>query len=143
MAPPLILVGPRVVLYLNGQAFGRVSSFQWSSATAMKAIYALDNSFPYELMPTQTKVTGTIGLYRLAGDGGAEAAGMTTTFDAINRQKYFTLSLVQRDTGATIFQANYCVLQIQSWNAPARSFVTGSLSFEALFWNNEAPEPPA
>src|SRR5271155_2988535 len=128
MSPPQILVGSRVSLFINGQQFGRVSGFQFSSSTGWKPIYALDLSSPYELIPTQTKTIGSINVYRTAGDGGAEGAGMSTNYPSLNRLKYFTISLVVRDTSAVIFEANHCVLQNQSWNAPTKGFVTGALN---------------
>ncbi len=143
MSPPRILVGARVALYINGQAYGRVMGFQWTSTTAQKAVYALDSSFPYELAPGQTRIVGSLNVYRLAGDGGAEGANMTTQFTDVIRQNYFTLSLVDRATGQTLFQANHCALTSQSWSAPVRGFVTGSLAFESLLWESEVPGAPS
>ena len=144
MSSPQLVVGARVLLYVNGRLYGRVSGFQWSSSVNHKGVYALDSLSPVELLPTQTKVIGNITVYRVIGDGGAEGPGFTTNFPSISRMKYFTLALVARYTQRVLFEADRCVLQNQSWNAPTRGFVTGSLSFEALDWDeNEAPEPPA
>jgi len=143
MGSPRILHGARVALYVNGQAFGRVMGFQWSATYAQKPVYALDSSSAYELIPTQAKVIGTVNVYRLVGDGGAEGAQMATQFQDMIRQKYFTLALVERSTGLVLFQANRCSLQGQSWNAPIKGFVTGVINFEALEWENEVPAAPA
>jgi hypothetical protein len=143
MAPPQILVGPRVTLYINGTAFGRVSGFQWTSTVVQKAIHALDSLAAYELAPGQAKVMGTVQVYRLAGDGGAEGAQITTQFQDLVRQNYFTVALVQRDNEAILFSANKCALVSQSWNAPTKGFITGSINFEALDWENEVAPSPA
>jgi hypothetical protein len=144
MSPPQIVVGSRVVLFVNGSQVGRVTSFQFSSSTMYKPIYTLDCSIPPEFVPGQIKTIGSVSVYRTAGDGGAEGLGMTTDYPSINRQKYFTLALVLRDTGVPIFEANHCVLQNQSWSAGTKGFVTGVLNFEARSYeDDEVADPPA
>jgi hypothetical protein len=134
-----VVVGAQVVLYVNGALFGRVVGFNWNSITANKAIFALDSTTAYELTSTQARVTGNISVVKVHGDGGAEGASMTTRFEDIVREKYFTLQLIDRLTNSQIFSANRCKLTSQSWSVPTRGFVSGSLSFEALEWNGEAP----
>lgn len=143
MAPPKLVVGARVVLYVNGQMFGQVSGFQWSSTVVQKPIFALDSSSAYELVPTQARVVGSIQVYKVLGDGGAQGQAMTTQFQDVVRQRYFTLALVERTVGVILFEAGRCAFAGESWNAPVRGFVTGSINFEALEWENEVPSAPA
>lgn len=138
MAASRLLTGARVILYINGRPYAAVISFKWDSATPKKAIYGLDSGEPYELAPGQTKITGTITLLRTIGDGGAEGAGMVAEFSDVPREKYFTLALVERLTDTQIFRADQCSVTNQGWDIPSKGTVTGSLSFEALTWNNEA-----
>ena len=127
----------KVICYINGRAWAQATSFRWSSETPSKEICGIDSSEPFELAATRTKVTGTIGLIRLVGDGGAEGAGATVPFEYIPAGKYFTLMLVDRATDTTIFRADYCRASSQNWDAPLKGLVTGSLAFEALGWSNE------
>lgn len=143
MAPPRILVSARVVLYVNGAPFGRVMGFQWSSTVVQKPIFAIDSSSAYELVPTQARVVGSMNVYRTIGDGGAMGASMTTQFQDVVRQKYFTVALVERTTGAILFEADRCAFAGEAWNVNVRNFVTGTVNFEALEWGNEVPSAPA
>lgn len=126
-----------VIAMVNGRPFGVVTAFQWNSATPKKEFYGIDSPDPYEIGATQTKITGTISVYRTNGDGGAEGWGLATTFDDISREKYFSLMLIDRATNRVLFQADFCSVTSQSWNVPPKGVVTGQIQFAALTWNNE------
>ncbi len=111
-------------------------SFRFRSATPKRAIYGIDATEPYELAPTVTKVTGSIEVIKLSGDGGAEAAGFAAPYPELSREKYFSLTLVEVGTDLIIFRADRCSLTDQAWSVPSRGFVTGSFEFEALEWDN-------
>lgn len=130
------ITGARVVCYVNGKKYANVMGFSYQSNTPKKPIYALDSTDPVELAPTTTKISGTLSLYRL-DDGGVEANGLTTPYEDLPREKYFTLQLIDRGTDRVLFQAQFCSTTSQSWNFPAKHLATGSLSFEALTWQNE------
>lgn len=125
------------MVYVNGRVYGRVKEFQWSSATPKKPQYGLDSLEPYELIPTSTRVTGRLTLYRTVGDGGAEGAAMATRYEDVPREKYFSLQLMERGSQTIVFEARYCSVTNQSWSVPERGLVTGTLEFEAIEWNNE------
>lgn len=137
MARARTIVSSGVILYLNNKPFGKVTSFRFASSTPRDAIYGIDALDPIELAPSRTKVNGVIGLVRTLGDGGAEGAGFTAPYEYLSREKYFSLSLVDRQTDNIIFRADYCSVTNQSWDVAAKEFVKGSLEFEALDWSNE------
>jgi hypothetical protein len=137
MARARVITGAAVVCYINGQQFGRVFGFSFKSLTPRKAIYGLDSVDPHELAPTQSRVTGTLRLYRTVADGGAEGAGMAANFEDLPREKYFTVQLVDRGTDKVLFQAQFCSAVSQSWDIPIKGIVTGTLEFEAITWSNE------
>lgn len=143
MSPPFIIVGPGVLLYINGQRYSRVAGFQWTLAIDQKEIFAVDSSSAYELVPGQARAMGVIDVYRLKGDGGATGAQLTTQFQDILRQRYFTVSLVERTTGEILFEASRCSLVTQSWKAPGRGFVTGQFNFKCLEADEGSPSAPA
>lgn len=138
MSRALTLPGAAITCYVNGQRFGRVTSFSWESMTPFKARYGLDSADPFELVPMYTKVQGSIGLLRTVGDGGAEGAGMTVSFEDLPRGKYFSLMLVDRGSDQVLFQAELCVAKVQKWDVRSRSIVTGSVEFEGISWTNES-----
>lgn len=137
MSRARVLVGAHVTCYINGQLFGRVSNFQFRSQTTRKPLYALDSVDPVELAVTQSRVTGTMQLYRTVGDGGAEGAGIAANFDDLPREKYFTVQLIERGSDTILFQAELCSVVSQTWNFPSKGLITGSVEFEAISWSNE------
>lgn len=138
MSRSRLITSAKVVLYVNGKPFAQVTDFRWDAATPPKAIYAVDSGEPYELAATQTKISGTVGLLRLIGDGGLEGAGVMPGLHDLPRNKYFSLALIERTTDTTIFRADKCWCVAQSWNVPSKGIVTGQMGFEAIDWSNEA-----
>lgn len=134
------IVSAGVKLYVNNAPFGQVTTFRFSSSTPREAIYGIDSLDPQELAPTRTKVSGTIGLIRTSGDGGAEGAGFTTGYEKLSREKYFSLCLIDIQTDLVIFRADYCSVVNQSWDVAAKDFIKGSIEFEALDFSNEATQ---
>jgi len=133
----LLLTGAQVIMYVNGVRFGRVSSFNWQSETPRKMIYAVDSVTPFELGTTVNAITGSMTVYRLSQDGGAEGAGMVAPVTDLSREKYFSMLLVDQTSGAVIFQADQCSVESQSWTARIHSYVEGQIAFRALTYNNE------
>jgi hypothetical protein len=138
MARARVISSAAVILYVNGRPYGRVSEFSFRSMSPRRALFGLDSMHPYELAPTQGKITASMKVYRTVGDGGAEGAGMTATFEEVVRERYFSVMLVDRGAQDTVlFQADNCSLVSQAWSIPTRGIITGSLEFEALMWSND------
>lgn len=138
MAKSRLLTSAQVVLYINGKPYAQVTSFRWDSHTPGRALHGLDSSEPYEFVPTVSRISGSIGLLRLIGDGGLEGAGITYHYGDLPRGKYFSLTLVERGSDTQIFRADRCWCQAQSWDVPSKGRATGQMTFEAIDWNNEA-----
>lgn len=137
MALPPLITGPRVLCYLNGRLTGLVRTFEHQSATPCHEIPGLDQLDPFELAPTTTSVSGTIGLYRVAGLGGVEGLGMTAQYEALSRQRYATIALVDRLTGALLFNAGQCMMELQRWEVSPKQYMVGVFNFRAVTWANE------
>lgn len=131
------ITGAHILCYVNGNLYGRASNITYNSQTIHKPIYGIDQAEPFELAASQTKLSGTISVYRLHGDGGSQGAGMSAKYEDVPRGKYFTLTLLDRSNDLIVFQAKYCVQQSESWSIPAKGIITGSLSFEAIDFENE------
>lgn len=137
MAKSHVLTGAKVALYVNGKAYAKVTGFRWTSTTPKRAIYGVDSVDPFELAPTITKCVGTLSVVRLSGDGGAEGAGLTAPYDMLPNEKYCSIVLLEPHSDLILFEARQCSVIAQSWDAPSRGIMTGSIEFEALSWNNE------
>jgi hypothetical protein len=131
------ITGAGVVCKINGVALARVSDLSFSVATSRKPAQGIDSFLPQELIQTAVKITGQLKLYRTLGDGGAEGAGILAQLPDLSREKYFSIQLVERSSDTVVFEAWYCSCTNQSWDAPARGTITGTLGFEALDYKNE------
>ncbi len=131
------LTAAHAVCYINGQVYAFVNGFNWDSQTPARPIYGLDSADPYELAPTTTKVSGTIGVFRTVADKGAQGAGIVPYFEQVPNGKYFSISIVDRSTDMLLFQSDTAILQSESWSIPSKGLITGQLRFEAITWTNQ------
>lgn len=131
------VVSAGIICYINGKPYGRVRDFSFESTTGKKPQYGLDTLEPYELIPTNTRVTGRMTLQRTVGDAGAEGAALTVRFEDLPRERYFSVQLVERVSDTLIFEAKYCAVTRQAWTVPEKGIVTGTVEFEAIDWSNE------
>jgi hypothetical protein len=136
VARSLIVSAPKVRLYINGQPFGRVVDFSWSSEIPRRPLHCVDQLDPIELIPGPARCSGSISVVKVVNDGGAESAGIVAPFTAVSLEKYFSLTLVDIVSDNVIFNADQCSLTSQSWQVPSRGTVRGNFVFEALNWGN-------
>ena len=135
MSQARTVVGASVLCYIDGGVFGRAIDFSFQTATPRRAIYGIDSLEPVELAPTQTKVSGTLRVIRTIGDGGS--GDMTGDSNNFEREKYFSIALVDRNTDTVFFQAKSCSITSQNWSIPSKGHVSGTITFDALGWVNE------
>ncbi len=138
MDRPKLIVGARVLVYVNGKLFGRCAGFGWTSVTPHKETRVIDIQNPVELAPTTTGVQWNMTVLRTVGDGGMQGAGIVAPQDAFSRQKYIVLQLVERMSGLTIFQASMCAADNETWAVLPKDVMRGQLSGRGIIWNNEA-----
>ena len=143
MARTFTIASAQCLAWINGVQVGQVSGFSWRSMENRREVYAVDQNQPFELIPTQSRVQCNLRLWRLLLDGGSQGLGMSGGLDAMVRERYFTFMITERSTDTVLFQAQECSLNDESWDIQPRGIVTGTLSFTALTWNNEALPPPA
>lgn len=143
MAGPKILVGARLVVYINHQPFGLVSDWKLNVSTPSNEIGGIDSVDLFELAPTISRVGGTFTIWRLAGDGGLQGAGLGTHSSALARGKYFSMHILDRVTDTTFFSCNKCRSEGESWSV-GKPMVSGQISWKGLKWQNEVPNslPP-
>lgn len=134
---PKIVVGAKVLVYVNGKLLGRCTSFSWNSVTPNKKIRTVDIQWPVELATTTTEVNWTMGVLRTIGDGGLQGAGLVAPQAVLSKQKYFTLLLLERTSNMTLFRADMCVVDSENWTVTAKEKMAGTCSGSAIIWVNE------
>ncbi len=137
MARTRLVSGASVTLYVNGKPFGIAEVIDWVIDTPVKEIHGLDQPEPYELAPTVAKVSGTLRVYRIQREGGAEGAGLAAPISQLPRARYFTMQLIERDSEAVLFQTDRALVTRQAWKAAVKSIVQGTISFVAIGASNE------
>jgi hypothetical protein len=138
MALNRVMRGADLKLYVNGRFFGNVTGISFVITSNHREAMGLDSNIPFELMPTTYTITGNMSLYRLHGDGGLEGQGLMAPSQLIPQEKYVSMTLVDRTTDKLVFRADQCKFLNQSWQAQVKSLVTGSASFKAINFRNEA-----
>ena len=132
-----LITGAKTAVFINGLPFGRCSSFKWNSDTPRKKIFAVDSTTAFELGITTSSITGSMTVYRLSLDGGAEGAGMVAPVSILSTEKYFSLFLIDTTTGATLFRADQCSVDSQAWDDTSRTYLIGNITWSALSYSNE------
>lgn len=135
---PVIITAAKILVYVNGQLFGRCISFSWKSNTPRKKIRTIDIQNPVELAATTADVDWTIGVLRTTGDGGLQGAGVVAQQSDLSREQYFTIQLVERSSGFTLFRADYCQTDAEQWTVTAKGKLAGTASGSGISWANEA-----
>ena len=137
-----LMVGAHAVAHINGQKYGNVIGFDYSIDSPRRFIQTVDTLIPFEAVPGPSSIMGTLSMYRLRGTGGAEGLGivapqvMEDGTSGIAMEKYWKLLILDRVSGSTIFQSDYCSTISQKWSIQ-RGYIVGNIQFRALSYNNE------
>ncbi len=134
---PVLIVAAKILVYVNGKLFGRCASFNWTSATPRKKLHCIDIPHPVELAATTVETSWNMGVLRTVGDGGLQGAGVVAQQTELSREKYFTLQLVERTSGLTIFRSDYNQTDSESWTVTAKGLLAGQASGTSILWVNE------
>ena len=63
---------------------------------------------------------------------GLEGAGITVYADALPRQKYTTITILDRITDKIVFQTERSVVETQSWSVQPKGVVTGQFTIRGI-----------
>lgn len=132
-----IVKGADLKIYINNKLFGLVLNFTWQAGNGRRPIYGIDNPEPQEIADGQNFVSGTIAVVRLRDDAGLEGYGVVAQPHETTREKYTTITVVDRVTDRPIFTCDKARIKSQSWNVTARDMLTGSFQFDGIVWENE------
>ncbi len=126
-----LVTAAQVLVHINGHPFGRVADIELSGQTPRRPLTGLDLLVPIELVPMPASAGGTIRMFRLQVDGGAEVAGMVADWQNLTREKYWDLTITSRVTGQVIFRIDRCATEAQRWSA-GKGYVMGTVQFSCL-----------
>lgn len=132
-----VVTSPHLICFLNGRMFGEANKVEWDIRTPKVRKGGIDSVVDHELAPTKNEVAGSVGMYRIRGTGGLEGFGVVAPFNANPREKYFSILIVNRLDGTTVFRADRCSVTSQRWGVEAKGRMHGTFSFEALEYGNE------
>ncbi len=132
------IVGAWLTVLINGRIIGEVTAFSFQSATPHPDVAGLDQLAPFELGAANTRVSGSMTVLRRQAAGGLEGRGIVAPLDRITEQRYISILIVNRKDQTTFFRADNAMVQSQQWEAAAKARVTGTFSFTALSWSNDA-----
>jgi hypothetical protein len=137
------LVSGGVTCYINGKELGWVVGLSFHANTPRRAVHGIDTLVPFELVAQTTDVGGMIHVVKMVGDDSLEYRGIVGGTKMLIAEKYFTLTLVQRNAAGaawTLFRADECSVESQSWELQAKAMVTGQFSFKGIEAINAATE---
>lgn len=134
-----ILGAGNLVVYINSRPFGIVHSWALNDSTPSQELGGVDTPDVVELAPTVERVGGTMGVWRLAGDGGTEGAGLKPHSLQLARGRYFSMLVIDRVTKTVFFQADRCRVESAAWQVVVKDLVRGTISWKAIRFNNEIP----
>lgn len=135
---PTLISGAKVLCYINGKLYAKVTSFQWTSTTSGKELETIDMELPVEIAATRSRLGFSMSLLRQIGDGGIEGPGITAFQGQVIREKYFNVILIERTSGLVLFRSDFCKVQQQSWSITAKNLMSGQVSCSGIAWINEA-----
>lgn len=133
-----VLRGADLKLYINNRPFGKVVEIQWSIDEGIYPITTIDTTLPVEFADGPIRVSGSVQVLRLAGDGGLEGSGITVLPHRHELEKYITIHVIDRRTDAVVFQTDRVRVKSQSWRAATKSIMQGSFTFEGIGYLNES-----
>jgi hypothetical protein len=78
-----------------------------------------------------------MGVLRTIGDGGLQGAGVVSQQSELSREMYFTIQLVERTSGLTLFRSDMNNTDSEQWSVTAKDLLLGNVSGSGISWVNE------
>lgn len=138
MSQTFSIAGAHLKCYVNNRLLGYVMAVPaWRTDSNWGELREIDSVLPKQLAPRLYRVGGTIQVLRGRYTGGAEGAGLVPSGEAMCRQKYLTIELLDRVSNEILFRGVSCVIDDQTWKID-RGLVVGMLTFKGLTFATEA-----
>ena len=125
-----ILTGARAKILINGKLVGLFSQCSWSVNQDKQPAFILGRYNPAEVTPTtQEPVRMTLNGYRVVDAGPYRVANATLLRNLLNEED-FTVDVLDRQTGKTIFRAVGC--RVQGWSSGVASRGVSDIRLEIV-----------
>jgi hypothetical protein len=125
-----ILTGARAKILINGKLVGLFSQCSWSVNQDKQPAFILGRYNPAEITPTtQEPVRMTLNGYRVVEAGPYRVANATLLKNLLNEED-FTVAVLDRQTGKTIFMATGC--RVQGWSSGVASRGVSDIRIEIV-----------
>ena len=138
MAISNLITSPHCVAYLNSVPLARTCGLTCNMESPRKPIHGIDCLEPLELLPVSLSVNGTLQIYRLHSDWGAEAAGLLATWSKLTKEKYASLMVLDRATDSVIIQVDKFCVTSQNWVFQPKAYVMGTIAWTGFGYSNSA-----
>jgi hypothetical protein len=122
MAKSQVLTGARAYIQVGGKTVGIFANCTWSIRQDKVPAYILGRFNPAEIVPTsQEPVTLNLTGYRVVGRGpysipsGNPNMGMATTLANLLNEMDFSVTVIDRQSGRRIFNAEAC--RVTGWSS--------------------------
>jgi len=117
MGQAQILTGARAKVLVNGNLVGLFSNVTWSVRQDKAPAFILGRYNPAEITPTsQEPVSMSLTGYRVVNAGPYKVANATLLKNLLQEED-FSIAIVDRQTGKTIFEADGC--RVTGWSSGA------------------------
>lgn len=136
MARSKSLTGAHVKVYANGEYVGIVTGGTYILGTPVRPVHCVDQGPAAELVPTIVQVQAQLNVVAIHGGGGVEGAGLAAFPEELLRQKYITLTFVNRRNGSVVLEIESALVSNQQWNLG--KLVVGSFAVQGITYSNEA-----
>jgi hypothetical protein len=135
MAQAKTLVGSRAKILINGQVVGLFTNCSWSIRQSKEPLFTLGRYSPGEIVPTsQEAVTVTLTGYRVVDSGPYKVANATLLKDLLNEED-FSIVILDRKTGLSLFTAVGC--RVQGWSSGVASRGVSDIRLDVIALRGE------
>lgn len=136
------MTGARVVLRVNGRISASFSQVSWDIQTEGKEIQTIDDYLPHEIAPSRISVTGTLGGFRIPGQGPTKELQQANVLSFL-MQKYVAIEVRDSQTNELLFFTAKAQITGHSENHSSENLSNVTLKWKAVGWKDEqAPALP-
>lgn len=134
--------GARCKIKINGKLVGFAFAVSWNVETSVTEIRTIDEYTPWELAPKHVKVSGTLSMLHIPGEGPSVSLHQSNVLNFL-QQKYITIEVRDQQSDNLLFFTNKAMVTSRTENLRAEQLGDIVLTWQAIGWKDEKePEAP-
>jgi len=133
--------GARCKIKVNGKLVGFAFGVSWHVETSVTEVRTIDEYNAWELAPKHVKVSGTLSLLHIPGEGPSASLHQSNVLNFL-QQKYITIEVRDQQTDNLLFFTNKAMVTSRVENLRAEQLGDITLTWQAVGWKDEK-EPVA